>query len=103
MSIHTQATDPAVMSHIRDLHTLVTEARAFKARVDSFKTTWQGGLNALFNADTDTWDEGRQTEGIFPPTSLIVNQEIGELFKISTGGSAEFNSQILDKMAVGPL
>lgn len=103
MAAHTQATDPATMNFIGTLHTLSNEARAFKAKIDSMKNQWNGGLNANFGNNADTWDEGRETEGIVPITSLQISQIVGLLLAIGTGGANELNAQIVAAMCVGPL
>lgn len=103
MAAHTLTTDPTVMAHIADMHTLANQMRALKAKIDDFKTLWNASLGANFGTNADTWDEGREAEGVTPLTSLQINQLTTEMFKTSTGGSSEWNSQIVQAMCIGLL
>lgn len=86
-------TDPEALRFVNEqVRPLCEELRAFKARADAAKITWQAGLSAKFpNGDTV---QDRVAEGVSVLTGLEVQQAVGELFGVTP------NAQIISKPCV---
>lgn len=102
-----QITNPEAIAFCNDfIRPYCEQLRDLQALVDAMKNKWEANSNqiaGMFGNNADTVEDGREEEGISRLTALQVSQAYGELVKLSTGGSASINTQIVQYPCVRQL
>lgn len=74
---------------------LCEEARGLEVRLGALATSWNGGLSAVFGADTNAAvEDGRDAEGVSRLTCFNVIQAVEQLLGVT------LNAEIIQKPCV---